>query len=333
MVMSRGAASDGGAVTAVDDTLSPRPMADRPRSNAFHYTLDAVVGALAHPRWELCPVRSTAHAWPVGRALFLRRNGRVARFRTDTRDFSNDALAHTVRVEGQIYLDVSQKPAPNDFARDLVALTRSEVCTGCPAYEYCAGLYDPRTHDANVFLRDDTRVRTLIEGLRGTVLDVGCGEGPYADLFEASVRAGVMAYVGLDPDAATIATLAHRWPWATLYPIAAEAYVPDAPLDHVLILRSWNHLRNPVQVLETFAEVLRPGGTLTVVDNVAFGLVRGRAHARAAERSPARFEHLRNDGAAEAHARITRVLPGFSLVERHDVSPATSNQWLLRYVR
>ena len=138
--------------------------------------------------------------------------------------------------------------------------------------------------------------------------------------------------MGLYPDAGRIAGLRARWPWADLRVAAAEDPT-DLRADHALVLRSWNHLRNPVRATETFADMLRPGGTLTVVDNVAFGLVRGRREARVAERGPAVFEHFRNDGAAEAHALIARAAPSLALVERRDVSPATSNQWLLRYAR
>jgi hypothetical protein len=71
---------------------------------------------------------------------------------------------------------------------------------------------------------------------------------------------------------------------------------------------------------------------LTVVDDVAFGLVRGRAHAARAEAAPTnRFEHHRNEGAAEV-ARRLEARP-LELVERRDVGPGTSCQWLLRYRR
>ena len=148
------------------------------------------------------------------------------------------------------------------------------------------------------------------------------------------VADGDIVYVGLDPDPVRIAALRSRWPRAHLH--VAEAESPPVGLprpDHVLILRSWNHLRNPVQVLESFARSLPLGGTLTVVDNVAFGLVRPRAAARSAEDSAAVFEHLRNDGSAEAHALISQSLLRLALIERQDVGPATSNQWLLRYRR
>ena len=167
-------------------------------------------------------------------------------------------------------------------------------------------------------------------GLRGDVVDVGCGEGPYGDLLEAAVRAGLIRYAGLDPDARRIAALRARWPWAELRVASAEDPT-DLHADHVLMLRSWNHLRNPVRAVETFARALRAGGSLLVVDNVAFGLVRGRAHAQRAEGGAAVFEHHRNDGAREAHAAIVRAAPDLRLLERIDVSPATSNQWLLRY--
>jgi SAM-dependent methyltransferase len=298
------------------------------RSNSFHYTVDAVEGALPSARWELCPVRPRAPSWPRGRVVFVRRGARVGRFVTDTADFTDAELAEVTHALGQLYLDVSNKPALDDFARDLVKLARSPVCGGCPEAGRCAGLFEPVAGDA--FTPDDARVREVLASLAGTVVDVGCGEGPYGDLFERRAREGALRYVGLDPDARRIEALRARWPWADLRVASAEDPI-DLRADHALVLRSWNHLRNPVRAVETFAGMLRPGGTLLVVDNVAFGLVRGRRHALAAERGPAVFEHLRNDDAAAAHARIAAVSPRLRLVERRDVTAATSNQWLLRY--
>ncbi len=304
--------------------------ADGARSNSFHYTVDAAMGALARPHWSACPVRATAPHWPVGRVVFLRRGDRVGRFSTATRDFDDGALRAVVHGLGQLYLDVSQKPSLDDFARDLVALDRSPVCAGCPVVSACAGLFEASPVDR--FTRDDGRVRAWLSTLAGTVLDVGCGEAPYADVFDGAVRARTVRYVGIDPDARRIEALRARWPDADLRVAAAEDPL-DLAVDHALVLRSWNHLRNPVRVLETFAQIVRPGGSLTVVDNVAFGVVRGRAQARAAEASGSGFEHLRNDDASTAHGVIDLFSRHFELVERCDVGPGTSNQWMLRYTR
>lgn len=305
-------------------------MSQGPRSNSFHYTFAGAVGTLSGDDPRGCPVaRAGPWRWDFARGLFLRRGAAVGAYATRTGDFSGEQIAHIKHRLGQLYLDISQKPAPDDFARDLVRLQRSEVCAGCAARERCAGLFDPAPGD--VFTRDDALVRGLIAELSGDVLDVGCGEGPYDDVIAARVAAGAVRYTGVDPDADRVAALRVRRPWAELHALAAEELDPARPFDHVLVLRSWNHLRNPLRALAIFAESIRPGGTLLVVDNVAFGLVRSRRHASAAERGAAEFEHFRNDGADEADALVRSCVPRAERVLRRDVGPATSNQWVLRY--
>lgn len=248
---------------------------------------------------------------------------------TRTGDFSDEQVARVKHARGQLYLDISGKPAPDDFSRDLVQLRRSDVCTGCAARDRCAGLFDPVRED--VFRRDDDEVRGIVAGLEGDVLDVGCGEGPYGDVLAARAGSGAIRYVGVDPDVARVAALRARWPWAELHAASAEELDPARRFDHVIVLRSWNHLRNPLRALAIFATSLRPGGTLLVVDNEAFALVRARRHAETAERGESIFEHFRNDGADEAAAAVAAAVPSARPLLRRDVGPATSNQWALWY--
>jgi hypothetical protein len=67
-----------------------------------------------------------------------------------------------------------------------------------------------------------------------------------------------------------------------------------------------------------------------VADNVAYGLLRKNPPQERGEKN-GDWEHYRNDDAARAH----EVLSGLALelLERRDVSPGTSNQWLLVYRR
>lgn len=303
-------------------------MGARPRSNSFHYTLRGVVGALAPEAPSGCPVRRAGPGrWPRGRAIFLRRDGRVAAFVTDTADFTDAQLVEVQHAEGQVYLDVSDKPAPDDFPADLRKLERSAVCSGCDAVDRCAGLFDPSREE--VFSRDDAVVAAMVAGLRGAVLDVGCGQGPYGAALASLAASGAISYVGLDPDAGHIEALRARWPWATLRVGTAEGLDPAERFDHALVLRSWNHLADPARVVDALARMLRPGGTLLVVDNVAFGLVRSRRQAARAEGGPSVFEHYRNDGAAEAVAAVAGS--GLTLLDRWDVTPDRSNQWWARW--
>jgi pyruvate-formate lyase-activating enzyme/SAM-dependent methyltransferase len=297
----------------------------RTRSNSFTYVHEASQGTLEGPR---CPVRADGVTpWDRARILFLRDGDRVERYRTESRDFTDVEIGRAKLELGQVYVDASTKDAPDDFARDLVALRRSAICAGCDAKAACGGLWEREGGD--VFTRDDDRVRALVAGLRGDVLDVGCGEGRYEDVIAARVEAGEARWVGLEPDARRAAAMRARVPWAEVRVAEAEGLDDVARFDHVLVLRSWNHLRDPGRAVAAMARAMRPGGTLVVSDNVAFGLLRTRPPA---ERRPeVDWEHYRNDDAARAHEVISRT--ALELVERRDVAPGTSNQWVLVYRR
>jgi len=315
-----------------DELRPPQPAA---RSNSFHYVLEQLVATDAAT--EFCPLRDGAQGvtpWDRGRHLFVRNGTRVARYRTETRDFADVELEHVKHDLGQVYVDVSKKAAPDDFARDLVQLERSALCAGCSVYARCTGMFEPRLED--VFGRDDAEVRAILATLSGRVLDVGCGEGPYDDVLAPRARAGAVDWVGLEPDAAACARLREKRPWGEVRQGSAEdAQLEPASFDHVLVLRSWNHLVDPRAALARLVPALRPGGTLTIVDNVAFALARTRPQARLAEQSTAGFEHHRNDDSAAADRLVSALFDAHALTRttRRDVGPRTSNQWLLRYTR
>jgi SAM-dependent methyltransferase len=312
------------------------PVRDEPRSNSFNYVFEALVTKNANGG---CPLRERGVTpWERGRHLFVKHGPRIARFSTRTRDFSDAEIAEVKHDLGQVYLDVSNKDAPDDFTTDLRPLVRSGICAGCPEHDRCTGMFEPRL-DEDVFGRDDARVRELVGALEGDVLDVGCGEGRYVEAVAERIERGAIRYAAFDPSEAAIARMRARLPDAArLWVGTAEAWaaeVPAASLDHVLVLRSWNHLADPRSFVAAAARALRPGGTLTVVDDAAFGLARTRAHARRAERSDAAFEHYRNDTAADAARVIEAAAPlaGLAPLERRDVAPGTSTLWLLRYGR
>lgn len=306
-----------------------RPVLGKPRSNSYHFVPERDV---ARPPGAPCPIaKDGTSPYDRGRTLFVRMPDRMRLFRTETRDFSDEELLSIKETTGQIYLDVSTKLAPDDFAKDLRKLVLAAECRRCEKRPVCTGAWEPLRED--VFTRDDSRVRALVAAMKGRVLDLGAGEGPYLDLLAPRIAAGEVEYVGVDPDPGRLEVLSLRAPGGRFVQAPAEELPPDlGPFDHVLVLRSYNHFADPRAALSAAIGHLRPGGTLLVVDNLAFGLVRGLSHARRAERAPEnRFEHHRNDGPAEAERVLSR-LP-LILRERRDAGPLTSNQWLLRYER
>lgn len=299
-----------------------------PRANSFNFVpLRDVARAPGAP----CPFTALSRV-PVdrARALFFRLRDRVRVFHTETGDF-DDAEILAIKGLGQIYLDVSTKLAPDDFARDLRKLTRAAECVACDKQAGCPSAWEPLGVD--VFTRDDAPVREILASLEGRVLDVGGGEATYLAPLVDRARRGVIEYTCVDPDEGRLAVLAARYPFARF--VAGRAEDLDASLgafDHLLFLRSVNHLADPARALDRAARLLRPGGTLLLVDNVAFGLVRTRVHAARAEASPDNLlEHHRNDGAAEVARVVESLSRPLDLVERRDIDIGTGNQWLLRY--
>jgi pyruvate-formate lyase-activating enzyme/SAM-dependent methyltransferase len=305
-----------------------RPETDGVRSNSVNFIYEDM-HARDYGEGEPCPVwTASARPYDRSRHVFVRHGPKIGRYRARSRDFDDDELEAMKFVSGQIYLDASKKSAPDDFARDLVKLERSALCEPCEGREQCAGMFEPRFED--VFGRDDAAVREHLAGLRGDVLDVGCGEMPYADVLAPAIASGDVRYLGIDPDTEALARVRARMPGALVREGTSDG-LPTRTFDHVLVLRSWNHLPRPEAFAERVRGLLRPGGSLLVVDNVAFALVRTPAQTRRAHRSTARWEHCRNDDDARAHAVLGGA--GLELQQRMSVGPEGSNQWMLLYTR
>jgi MoaA/NifB/PqqE/SkfB family radical SAM enzyme/SAM-dependent methyltransferase len=298
------------------------------RSNSFNYVEER---RIAWPSGADCPLLADGTSpYDAGRSLLIRHGEEIRVYRTMTRDFSDVEIEHTKRQLEQVYVDVSEKDAPDDFAHDLRKLALVPECDGCTVREKCTRCYQVVEED--LFTRDDAALMTLLQDLRGDVLDVGCGDARYGHVLEPLVLDGRVRYHGVEPDPEAAARVRTRWPWAHVAEGPVEGLnLGGASYDHILVLRSYNHLRDPGGALATLTRALRPGGTLLVADNVAFGLVREHDHARRAESGPAAFEHYRND-ASEQAVHALAGLP-LELIGRADVGAGTSNQWYLQFRR
>ena len=303
-----------------------RPRRGGARANSFDYTVEAAVRP--RPDDPRCPVlRLGVTPWDRGRHLFVAHGERLVRCRADTRDFADAELTTIKHDLGQLYLDVSAKDAPDDFARDLRQLTRSPRCAPCPERDRCTGLYEPIDDDR--FGQDDALIAGWMAELTGEVLDVGCGASDrYDQALAPRAAAGLVRYLGLEPDPAVAAAARAARPWATIVTADLDGFATAARFDHVLALRSWNHFPDGDAALVRLTALTRPGGTLTLVDNVAFGLVRTPAQTARARASAARREHFAND---DSHAVIARARArGLAVEAHHPVGPSTSNQWAVR---
>ncbi|MBL9214667.1 MAG: class I SAM-dependent methyltransferase [Opitutaceae bacterium] len=97
-------------------------------------------------------------------------------------------------------------------------------------------------------------------GLRGRVLDVGCGRKPYRHLVPAA------EYLGLELDTPELRGLGA----ADLYYEGGRFPVPDASFDAVICSQVLEHVFTPVEFLGEIRRVLRPGGRLLLTTPFAW---------------------------------------------------------------
>ena len=307
-----------------DDELRPVQGA---RSNSYTYAPER---DLVWADGDECPIRPSILPYDRTRHIFVRRGGVMTQFRTHTRDFSDPEL-HTIKfAHGQVYLDISSKPAPDDFPADLRKLREVTECADCHQASGCSRCYE--LDETEVFSADDAHVVDVLRELEGDILDVGCGETLYADVLGPRAGEGTVRYTGVEPHAGACQAFRERNDWGEIVNLPIESFDLDpAGYDHILVLRSYNHLADPANTLRRLAEGLRPGGTMLIVDNVAFGLVRTEEQRERAEQSDSEFEHFNNDDSSAAIENVPNDL--LKLIEERPVTPDSSNQWLLHYRR
>src|SRR5205814_3355503 len=101
-----------------------------------------------------------------------------------------------------------------------------------------------------------------------------------------------------------------------------------ASYDHILCLRSLNHVADVDEALARMAGLLKPRGSLLLVECTPFAMLRQREQVTAADRAPrAGHQHFRNVTSEEvlpyARRRALQVL------HHHPASLQTTNEWIL----
>lgn len=307
----------------------------RPISNQFDLVERATRGP-AGPRSAAaaatpdcgCPL--AAGVAPPTQGLLVLDQGLWRSFVPDADAWPRAALAHVMGELGQVYLDVSRKARLDDFAADLLALRRFHSPHDLDG-QTCPGAWCRR--DAQPFAAEERVLRQELATLRGTIVDVGAGPVRYTAAFAAALAEGQLRYIAVEPDAQALARSAAALPGGIwLRGVGERLPLADGIADAVMLLRSYNHLRQVAVALREAHRVLRPGGTLLLVDNVGFGLARTPTQllrARALPQTATPFEHYRDHNAGDAEEELRQV-GGFTVELSRPVGPETSNQWLVR---
>ncbi len=311
------------------EALRPRL---EPVANAMAF---APVDTLAKFDITDCPIRrGTRSVFDPERSLLVETEGIVRLFRTDSGDFSGDAIRATRLQTRQVYLDVAEKLYHDDFSNDLRKLELSSNCEDCPKLPECSGFWTPVETD--VFATAEAELTEPLSEVEGEVLDVGAGSLRYGKIFGPRLDAGTMCYTALEPaPSEDLQCFVEAHPASSLRVEEIEgATLEESAYDWILVLRSYNHFKYIAKAFASLERSLKPGGKLLVVDNVAWGVVLDERKWSAIRRKtgPKRFEHYRNHDSEQALKMILSInRASLRLLQHHPVSKHGANQWWLLF--
>ena len=307
-----------------EDALRPTRVR---RANSFNYEHVHDLPASFHLEAGACSARDLAFSTSTARSLLLAREAGVSLYRSPTRDFSDAELRQAKDELEQVYVDESARAVLTEFMTEVRRARLHPECRRCPDRPDCAGamVVDPSAP----FTAEERLLRAVVEGLRGRVLDVGCGEQPYRAELAALIARGAVDYHGLDPDERSLTRFREAGVGGALHLGAIETFDAAAgSFDHVLAFRSVNHFRSMLAALANIVRLLRPGGTVSLCDNVVFGMIRTADQVSYADENARHgHEHYRNWTSHQLVDLLTRF--PLRVVAHHPVTRETSGQWLV----
>jgi 2-polyprenyl-3-methyl-5-hydroxy-6-metoxy-1,4-benzoquinol methylase len=307
-------------------THSGATATHRTRANSFNYVRqELTLPWVADP--DMCTAFSSVPTVDPLRNLWLVENERLVLHTTDTGDFAHAEIAQVKQTWSHLFIDRAAPGVLDDFVDGMRRVLPEPTCTSCSHQDQCGRRF--RVVDGAPFAREEARISQHMANLRGHVLDVGCGEQLYREQLAPLVADGTVQYTGLDPDEPSIARIRAALPNGRFFLTGIEDFRDDpARYDHVVCLRSLNHVLDVDEALARMALLLKPGGTLLIVETTPFAMLRRAEQVAAADQAPrAGHQHFRNvtseDVLPLARRRSLRVL------EHQPAGLASSNEWIL----
>lgn len=285
-----------------------------PNASGYEYAGAAAAQAQAH-----CPagpgVCAGLHPF---KDIAVLKDGALELYRTE--GHSSRLEMHEAKfAREQVYLNITGRARNLDFRTAFRRLALHESCRACGLLPARSGVFVPVPGDAFGAVQD--MERSWLLGLKGRILDIGCGRPLFPDILNRKISCGDVEYLGVDvhpecPDG--LHTVA----------MAFEDFAWDGPaFDHIIMLRSYNHFQDPRVVLAKAAAYLKPGGLLHIFENGLFAMLKkdiiddpdhgGRGH-----------QHFRNHFSEDV-LKLLACTGAFEPVSHTPVTPGNANQWFI----
>jgi 2-polyprenyl-3-methyl-5-hydroxy-6-metoxy-1,4-benzoquinol methylase len=296
------------------------------RANSFNYLRqELTLPWVGDP--DMCTAFSSVPNVDPLRNLWLVENERLVLHTTDTGDFAPAEIAQVKQTWSHLFIDRAAPGVLDDFMEGMRRVVPEPTCQSCSHQDQCGRRF--RMIDEPPFAREEAWIAHHMTQLQGRVLDVGCGEQLYRDQLAPLVSAGTVHYTGLDPDEPSIARIRAALPQGRFFLTGIEDFRDDAAsYDHVICLRSLNHVFDVDEALARMTMLLKPGGRILIVETTPFAMLRRAEQVTAADQAPrAGHQHFRNVTSEDVLPLARRR--GLHVLEHQPASLAGSNEWIL----
>ena len=131
-------------------------------------------------------------------------------------------------------------------------------------FDRCAPTWDDdlvRNEDVISIILGNAGIRPGID-----VLDVACGTGV---LFPDYLSRGVASLTGIDISPEMAKRAAAKFPEAEVICADVESYPFEKQFDAVVVYNAFPHFPDPAALIERLAELVKPGGRLTVAHGMS----------------------------------------------------------------
>lgn len=201
------------------------------------------------------------------RWLALRGSGNLVMHST------NEIMTDTVELHKikhdieQVYLADNQKKQSFFNQEKLIKLRMADNCRDCKKKLVCPGVFE-RTPGQNPFDASMSHIIRLIEDVKGSVCEVGCGEGPLFNYVKKKQEEGTISfYLGIDP--ALPEACSSREESFVLKNIRFEDLKwKGKKFDFVVMFRSYNHMRDIGKGLKTLDAITDDGSIVIIAEDL-----------------------------------------------------------------
>jgi SAM-dependent methyltransferase len=305
---------------------APIASDDAPRANSFNFIATGTTVPYAEATTD-CTAHATQGGLPPHRAVWMIEDSHLQLYATDTGDFIPTVVRRIKDELSHVFVDRAPAGVLDDFTEGMRRVMPDARCDACAQRAACGHRF--QLVEGPPYAREEAWIVAYVRRLRGRVLDVGCGEQLYRDELAPLLRVAAVDYHGLDPDEPSLRHVRAALPEGRFSLGGIESFRgTPASYDHILCLRSLNHVFDMDEAMGRMAELLKPGGRLLLVETTPFALLRNPAQVAAADQAPrAGHQHFRNVASEDVLPFARRR--GLRVLHHQPIGRAATNQWIL----